>query len=365
VTILFFRCISAIFIFFILTGSQNVFAGDVDIRSYENATLTEDVTWHGTVLITGGVVIAPQATLRIEPGTVVRFVRTGEGGRKARLVVMGRIQSIGSAEHQILFTADAPAPVKGDWGGILLLATEKRNQFEHTAIEGAETGIEARISAFTARSLRVSVARTGMALHDSVVSVDASGFSACETGVAVSGGEFELRGSNVSTNRSGMRLSRSSVALSSVSVTDNSRQGILSEECRLRISSCTVSSNGSGAEITGGEGILFMTRFTGNRDTALHLGAAHLKVNRSLFEGNDHDAVRVEDDKSTVWGCVFRGNGGYNLYNAGHEEVVVVQNWWGSTDEKTIAAKIFTSPRDSHGSVQFVPWLSSQPAILP
>jgi hypothetical protein len=334
--------------------------------SYDNATLTEDATWRGTVLIKGALVVAPQATLRIEPGTTVRFARVGGVLRKARLVVMGRIQSIGTAERPILFSVDAPTPVKGDWGGILLLATEKHNQFEHTAVEGAETGIEASFSALTAKSVRVYLSKTGLALHDSIVSVEASSFSACETGIEVHDGEFELRDSSVSTNRLGMLLSRSSVVLASTSVTNNGQQGIKADECRLRISSCTISSNGGGAVVTGGEGLIFMTRFMRNNDTALHLVSTRMKVNRSLFADNDRVALRIEDGRATVWGCAFRDNGGFNLSNAGREDVVAVQNWWGANEEKTISSKIFDGSRDPRlGRAQLFPWLSSQPSILP
>lgn len=333
---------------------------------YDNTTITEDVTWRGTVSISGALVVAPQATLRIEPGTIVRFARVEAGMRKARLVVMGRIQSIGTPDRPILFSSDAPTPVKGDWGGILLLSTEKHNQFEHTGVEGAETGLEARFSAFSAKSVRVSSSKTGLAQRDGVVSVEASSFSACDTGVEVHDGEFELRDSSVSTNALGMLLSRSSVVLASTTVTDNNRQGIRADECRLRIRSCSISSNNDGAVVTGGEGLIFMTRFMRNRATALHIGSARMKVNRSLFSDNDHDALRIDDGRATVWGCAFRENGGFNLYNAGAEEVVAVQNWWGTNEEKAISSKIFDGSRGpGSGTVQPFPWLSSQPVILP
>jgi len=336
-----------------------------DLR-YEQATLTEDVTWRGTVLIKGALVVAPQATLRIEPGTTVRFARVEGGLKKARLVVMGRIQCIGTAERPILFSSDAPTPVKGDWGGILLLSTEKRNQFEHTAVEGAETGIEAHFSAFTAKSARVALSKTGLVVRDSIATVELSSFSACETGIEVHDAEFELRDSSVSTNRLGMSLSRSSVVLVSASVTDNGQYGILAEECHLRISSGSISSNGAGAMVTGGEGQIFMTRFMLNKDTALRLGSARMKINRSLFADNEHDALRVEDGRATVWGCAFRGNGGLNLSNTGREDILAVQNWWGANEEKTISAKISDGSRDPRfGTAQVFPWLSSQPSILP
>ena len=346
------------------SSSPNTLDDRADFR-YENATLTEDVTWRGTVLIRGALMVAPQATLRIDPGTTVRFARVAGGIRKARLVVMGRIQSIGTAERPILFSADARTPVKGDWGGILLLSTEKHNQFEHTAVEGAETGLEAHFSAFTAKSARVTLSKTGLALRDSIVNIEASSFSACETGVEVHDGEFELRDSSVSTNRRGMLLSRSSVVLASSSVTDNDQQGIRAEECRLRISSCSISSNGAGAVVTGGEGQIFMTRFMRNKDTALRLGSARMKVNRSLFADNVHDALRIEDGRATVWGCAFRGNKGYNLINAGQEDVVAVQNWWGASDDKSYFIqdiRRFTRSALRHGAALS---LAFQPAVHP
>ncbi|NTW81717.1 MAG: hypothetical protein HGB32_16490, partial [Geobacteraceae bacterium] len=43
---------------------------------YDGAVITEDVTWRGSILVRGFVVVAPQATLRIDPGTIVRFTAT-------------------------------------------------------------------------------------------------------------------------------------------------------------------------------------------------------------------------------------------------------------------------------------------------
>ena len=111
--------------------------------SYENITLSEDVTWRGTVLIRGYLVIAPQATLRIEPGTVVRFMKSAITRQLPRLVIMGRIQCNGTAEKPVLFAPNFTDAAKGDWNGILLLASEKRNLFEHCRIEGSEIGLEA------------------------------------------------------------------------------------------------------------------------------------------------------------------------------------------------------------------------------
>jgi hypothetical protein len=318
------------------------------------------------VLIRGSVVVAPQVTLRIEPGTNVRFMKGATALRQPRLVVMGRIQSAGTAERPVLFASDAAVAVKGDWGGILLLSTEKNNQFDHTVIEGAVTGIETHFSNFTARSLRIALSTTGLLLHDSVATVETGNFTVSDTGIEVQDSEFELRDSSVGNNRTGMVLYRSSLVMATTGVTDNEQQGVQAEECRLRLSSCDISGNGAGAQVKGGEGQIFMTRFLRNADTALSLIAARVKVSRSLIADNARIGLRVEDGRPTVWGCAFSNNRSYNLYNAGQETVSAVQNWWDTAEENDISAKIFDSSRESAPPlVQLFPWLNERPTVLP
>src|SRR5665647_1626261 len=54
---------------------------------YGNRLLSEDTVWRGEVLVEGVVAVAPQATLSIEPGTVVRFRR--RGAQAPLIVVQG------------------------------------------------------------------------------------------------------------------------------------------------------------------------------------------------------------------------------------------------------------------------------------
>ena len=60
-----------------------------------------------------------------------------------------------------------------------------------------------------------------------------------------------------------------------------------------------------------------MCRFMRNIETALHLAAARLKINRCQITDNLRDGLKLEDGRATVWGNSFSGNGGYNLVNAG------------------------------------------------
>jgi hypothetical protein len=334
---------------------------------YENATLTEDVTLRGTVAVTGALVIAPQATLRIEPGAVVHFLPARGSRQSPRLVVMGRIQAVGSPDHPITFSGNSAGPAKsGAWAGILLLSSEKRNQLEHCRIEGAETGLAVRFSTFSAKALSVSSATAGIVLHDSTATVTSSLVSGCQTGVEAHDSEVELRESSVVQNRKGLALFRSSVVLSTVTMTGNRQFGILSEECRLKLTSCEFSGSAIGARISGGEGQVLLSRFIGNLETALHLSAARLKISRCQISDNLRDGVKLEDGRATLWGNQFSGNGGYNLVVAGHESVTAVQNWWGASDETSVLLKIYNAGRDGRfGEIQIFPWLAKKPTQLP
>jgi hypothetical protein len=334
---------------------------------YENATITEDVSLRGVVAVKGALTVAPQATLRIEPGTEIRF-SAGRGNRQLpRLVVMGRIQAVGSLDRPILFTSAATSPEKkGAWGGIALLSSEKRNQFEHCRIEGADIALEGRFSAFSLKSVAITSSIVGISLQDSNAVIGVSSVSGCETGIEARDSELELKDSAIAQNRRGAVLSRSSVVMSSVTLTDNSQYGILAEEGRLKLTSSEISGNGIGVYIKGGEGQLFMSGFMRNSDTALHLVSARLKVNRCRITDNLRDALKLDGDRSAIWGNAISGNGGYNIVNAGSANVSALQNWWGASDEASVKNKIFDIARDGRsGLVHVFPWLLEKPALLP
>jgi len=334
--------------------------------AYENATITEDVSWRGSVVVKGALVVAPQATLRIEPGTEIRFMTTKGSRQLPRLVVMGRIHAAGSLDHPILFTNSATPLNKGAWGGILLLSSEKRNQLEHCRIESAETALEGRFSNITLKSVAISASITGILLRDSTAGMSQSSVSGCETGIEAHDSELELRDTTLAQNRRGAALFRTAATMSSVTVSGNSLHGILAEEGRIKLTSCEVSGNGVGAQIKGGEGQLFMCRFVRNIETALHLAAARLKVNRCRITENLRDGLKLEDGRATIWGNAFGGNGGYNLVNAGPESISAPLNWWGAGDEASVKGKLSNITRDGRsGVVNVFPWLFEKPALLP
>lgn len=333
--------------------------------SYENATIVEDVTWRGNVRITGSLVVAPQATIRIEPGTAVRFIDPATARQKPRLVVMGRLHCGGTPDNPVRFTTATPGPGAA-WGGILFLASGKRNLLEHLTLDGAQTGIEAQFSNLEVRGAVISGAVTGMILRDSTLTLAASSISNCRTGLDIRDSETDLRETVLAANPLGIRADHSTLTLASVSVRESDQRGITAEECRIRINGGEIAGNRVGAAFRGGEGQLLQTRFTGNRELGLHLNGARFRIHRTLFADNSRDAIRADNARAVIWGSSFSGNGGYNLATSGSEPVNALLNWWGGIDEAAITAKISdAAPDPGAGRVTIFPWLPEQPAAVP
>ncbi len=337
--------------------------GDV---SYENATITEDVTWRGTVVIRGALVVSTQATVRIEPGTVIRFNKSAILRQIPRMVIMGRLQCSGTPDKPVVFTSGNSEATKGDWGGLLFVATEKRNQMDNFRVEGADTAIEAHYSHLTINGASIRSSGTGILLHDSVLNLLKMDINGLDTALEAQNSEVDLRDGKVTNNNNGIVARTSSIAATSVVVSGSKLKGIVTDECRVRIKSCEFSGNSIGASFTGGEGQVFWSRFINNRELGLELTGARIKVSNSLFSANQRDGIKVNDNRSLLFGNSFVKNGGYNLINASKDSIIAVQNWWDSTEESTISKKIADTVNNMQsGRVMISPWLMQKPSLMP
>jgi len=87
-------------IFLLINSYPKVRAGETQIIT-SKLTLTQDVTWDGTVIIDGAEVDINQgATLTIKPGTIV----AGKNG--GSIFVMGKLKAIGEKDKKVRFNAE-------------------------------------------------------------------------------------------------------------------------------------------------------------------------------------------------------------------------------------------------------------------
>ncbi len=101
-------------------------------------TLTADKIW----VLKGNVFVTANATLTIEPGTIIK----GDKATKGALIITrgAKIMAVGTVEKPIVFTSSiaAGARSQGDWGGIILLGNAPNNVGTSVAIEGISDATE-------------------------------------------------------------------------------------------------------------------------------------------------------------------------------------------------------------------------------
>lgn len=110
------------------TKEPEVISGEITA----NKTLTADRIW----ILNGFVIVKNNATLTVEPGTIVQ----GGIGQKSALIIDkgAKLIADGTKEHPIVFTSgkDAGSRAPGDWGGILLVGKAPTNRSTAVPVEG-------------------------------------------------------------------------------------------------------------------------------------------------------------------------------------------------------------------------------------
>lgn len=329
-----------------------------------DAVLTEDTVWRGEVLVEGSITVAPQTTLTIEPGTVVRFRRTvpGEGAGPV-LLVQGRIVAKGSAGEPVRFTSAFPDPGAGEWQGIILLGSEKKNLFEQCRVEGAVAGIDASFSTITLKDISLSACGTGARFQDSIITVDGGEASGCRVGMELAESEADVRNITVRGNRFGMMVRGGSLFMEGGRFVANKQAGLTASSSRFSIASAIFRDNATGLAVTDCTGKVTASRVSDNRDVGIHLVRSRVQVNGNEIVSNGAIGLRVEDGLGVAWGNVFSGNGSFDIENAGGEDFRAMANWWGEPSP-LLGKRLNHQPQDpARGRVLVNPLLKARPPL--
>jgi len=346
--------------------SRRPAAGPSPDLTYRDAVLTEDVTWRGVVQVQGIVTVAPQATLSVEQGTVVRFGGKGDTtGRGAHLLVYGRVVAKGIREKPILFSSHFAKPTAGDWQGIVLLGSEKKNLLEYCRVEGAETGLDVSYSNITLKNVQFSRCLTGARFCDTVAVTAGGGASGCIVGLHLLDSEAEIDDSSVSGNRQGIIVDRSSLYLSGGTFTRNDLEALKITESRVRIDGGSFTANGTGLTVITSHGSLTGTRIWENADYGILLKDSRVKMVGAEIVRNGGTGIIVTDGKGAAWGSAIVGNGEFDLVNKGAEDFRAMGNWWGTADLASIGKRIYDRHMDNGvGRVLYSPVLVGNPVSL-
>lgn len=132
---------------FLASCSKKTEDGDVNPPVASNTVVvsgdvTANTTWSADkiYLLKGNVFVTNNATLTIEPGTIIK----GDKAAKGALVITrgAKIMAVGTVEKPIVFTSNVAAGARkeGDWGGVILLGKARNNVGTSVAIEGIPDG---------------------------------------------------------------------------------------------------------------------------------------------------------------------------------------------------------------------------------
>jgi hypothetical protein len=310
------------------------------------------------------VTVAPQTTLTVREGTIVRFRSASDAAPPAVLVVQGRIVAKGTPDKPVIFTSMFEDVVAGDWQGVVLLASGKKNLFEHCRVEGADVGLDASFSTVTLKEVFFDKCRSGARLQDTLAIMTGGGAGGCGTGMMLYDCEADIRAVDFSRNRLGMFAARTSLALAGAKFAGNDQQALAADSCRLRITGNNFTGNGNGLGLTGCEGTVTANRIANNSVNGLALAQSRIKVNGNEIEQNGKIGLRVEDGKGIAWGNVLAANGEFDLYNAGSEEFRAIGNWWGGNAVPDAGRRIYDRRMDGgRGRVLYFPVMPMRPLL--
>jgi hypothetical protein len=334
--------------------------------SYHNSVLKEDVTLSGTVLITGVLTIAPQATLNIVPGTVISFVPDKYSRQEGAIVVQGRIAAAGTVDKMIVFRAATSDVSQDSWRGIIVLGSEKNNLLDYCRVEGASFGLDSIFSTISLKYTSFLSCRIGARLQGSLFQAIGGSVSGSDVGYVLIDSEAFLRDVTCSDNIKGASLSRGSLHVKGSSFSGNTSRALESFDSKIKISGATFSKNGTGLALSNTEGSIDASKIVENREYGLQLVRSRMKISGNRIFMNTGIGVMSDSGDSAAWDNDISLNGLYDFYNAGTDEFRAIGNWWGASTGKGQKKRIFDKAIDrSRGSVLTSPELSVPPADVP
>ncbi|MHC1698278.1 MAG: right-handed parallel beta-helix repeat-containing protein [Geobacteraceae bacterium] len=333
---------------------------------YDTSVLTEDVTLSGKILISGVLTIAPQATLRIMPGTVLSFAPDRNGQLYGALVIQGRIEAVGTADSMIVLKGATSDKSQDSWRGILALGSEKNNHLEYCRVEGATVGLDSIFSTISLKKTIFHSCRTGVRLQGSLFQALGGGVSDSDQGYDLHDSESYLRDISFADNRKGVSLSRGSLSVKGSSFSRHAASALDAVDSKIKISGAIFSKNNTGLALTGTEGSVENCKIVENREYGLQLIHARMKIFANHIYMNTGIGIMADSASSAAWGNNISLNGLHDFYNAGSEEFRAIGNWWGVPPGSGQKRRIFDkSANQKSGAVLTFPELASSPPGLP
>jgi len=172
--------------------------------------LEGDLSWRGTIILEGDVVLKEGSHLVIEPGTRVLFASPPPGEDRfvdhphfpgSELIVKGTLVAEGTPDRPILFASSDPQALAGSWGGINLMKTPSA-RFRFCRFVQADSALHAQ---------------------ESVLVVEESLFESNRVAIRFHTTDFSIRNNLIRNNGVGIRFHYGSPAIFGNVIRDNEK----------------------------------------------------------------------------------------------------------------------------------------------
>jgi parallel beta-helix repeat protein len=170
--------------------------------------ITADTLWSGVVRVKGKVTVQKGATLRIAPGTIIKF--SDEGSEKGGLKILGSIISQGTDKQRIVFTSNKKEA--GAWDEIYLNSggpsVISRTDFMH-----AQWGLHVHFTRMEISHCRFLGNEGGIRFRSGPMRIEENLFSQNHIGIRAYLGEARITGNTISGNKIGIFITQGTKGL--------------------------------------------------------------------------------------------------------------------------------------------------------
>ena len=178
---------------------------------YEGHVITENTTWSGEIVIKGVVVVGRKTTLKIEPGTIVRFKKidsNNDGIGDSEIRVLGRLLANGSPGRPIRFESAEENPKPKDWSYLLIFTSGKRNEISYCEFRHAFSGVQVHFSTAAITNSLFKENNEGLRFGRAKLSIERNVFSENDVGIRFTRmeGPVVIKHNKINKNRVGVFL---------------------------------------------------------------------------------------------------------------------------------------------------------------
>ena len=324
-----------------------VFVNQVYAETEVSGNITSDTIWtlaNSPYVVTANVQVLEGAILTIDPGVMIKF----NGG--LGLNIDGKLVAIGTETQKITFTSNSPSPSKGNWGkinfsdnsidatinatGDYLDGSVLKNciiEYGDRVIEWNNTSpyIGFNIIRYN-RNGAIYGTNTGSLIIGNQISYNGGNYGGSI--ISIWNGTGAIIKNNVIKNNSYTAISQVGGTISILNniITDNSYNGLYSYEGGV-----------INAILSSGDVIKF---------NIISNNSGHIDHSSVLSFINSNAQVDIE------YNNIFNNNTKYIVYN-GQNDLLAVNNYWGTTNMSIIDSKIYDYYDDvSLGKVNYEPY---------